>query len=72
MQLIVYWQQRQCKPFAQQRIGNALHTDAAIATIQREAVSVIIVAALMHQPPRPSVLPVVHDRHRLMLRFHCE
>ena len=52
------------EPPAQQRIGNTLHTDTFLPIVQSDTVSVDVVAALMHQPPRSAVLAVIHDRDR--------
>ena len=51
------------EPFANQGIGDALRTDAFLAVVQEQAVSAIIVAALMHQPPSCAVLLVGHVRN---------
>ena len=48
------------KPFADQRVGDALRADTFFAIVQEQAVSAIVVAALMHQPPGRSVLLIGH------------
>ena len=50
------------EPFADQGVGDALRTDAFLAVVQEQAVSAIIVAALMYQPPGRSVLLMGHAR----------
>ena len=63
VQLTVSGQDCVSEPFAQQRIGNALHTYARLPVIQQDAVAVVIVAA---QPPDelsgPAKLLLVHTR----------
>ena len=51
------------EPFANQGIGDALRTDTFLAVVQEQAVSAIIVAALMYQPPSCAVLLVGHVRN---------
>lgn len=48
------------EPFADQRVGDTLWTNTFLAVVQEQAVSAIIVAALMHQPPGRSVLLIGH------------
>ena len=48
------------EPFANQRVGDTLWTNTFLAVVQEQAVSAIIVAALMHQPPGRSVLLIGH------------
>ena len=67
-QFLVQRQHRRPKPPAQQGVGNALDTDTFLSIVQRKAVAAIVIAALMHQPPRPAVLPVVHDGNFFTLR----
>ena len=55
------------EPPAQQRIGNTLHTDTFLPIVQGDTISVDVVAALMHQPPRSAVLAVIHDGDRFSL-----
>lgn len=50
------------EPFADQRVGNALRTNAFLAVIQEQAVSAIVVAATMHQSPGGAVLLIGHVR----------
>ena len=70
-QLPVHWQYRITEPLAQQRIGNALNTDAFLPIIQCKAVAGIVVAAAMYHPPHFAELLVVHHRDRAMRRcFH--
>lgn len=51
------------EPFTEKRIGYALDTDTFLPIVQRDAVTVVIVAALMHQFPHPSVLRIIHNRN---------
>ena len=51
------------KPPAQQRIGNALHTNAFFPIVQQGAVVVTIITALMRQSPGLAVLAVIHSRY---------
>lgn len=60
-QFLVQRQDDGMEPFAQQRVGNALDTDAFFAVIQSNTVAVVVIAALMNQPPCPAILAVVHD-----------
>ena len=70
-QLSVHWQHRSTEPFAQQRIGNALNTDAFLPIVQGKAVAAIVVAAAMYHPPHFAELLVVHHRDGVMgRRFH--
>ena len=70
-QLPVLWQHRITEPLAQQRIGNALNTDAFLPIVQSKAVAAVVVAAFMHQPPRSAILLIVHHRDGVMWhRFH--
>ena len=48
------------EPFANQGVGDALRTDAFLAIVQKQTVSAIIVAALMHKPPGCAVLLIGH------------
>ena len=50
------------EPFANQGVGDALRTDTFLAVVQEQAVSAVIVAALMHQPPGCAVLLIGHAR----------
>ena len=60
-QFLIQRQHRRPEPPAQQGVGNALDTDTFLPIVQRKAVAAIVITALMHQSPRPAVLPVVHD-----------
>ena len=51
------------KPPAQQRIGNALHTNTFFPIVQQGAVAVTIITALMRQSPGLAVLAVIHSRY---------
>ena len=51
------------KPPAQQRIGNALHTNTFFPIVQQEAVAVTVITALMRQTPGLAVLAVIHSRY---------
>src|SRR5699024_3115674 len=51
------------KPPAQQRIGNALHTNTFFPVVKKQAVPVTVIAALMRQLPGLAVLPVIHSRY---------
>ena len=46
VQLTVGGQDCVSEPFAQHRIGNALHTDARFPIIQKDTVAVVVIAAL--------------------------
>ena len=48
------------EPFADQGVGDTLRTDTFLAVVQEQAVSAVIVAALMHQPPGCAVLLIGH------------
>ena len=48
------------EPFADQRVGDTLWADTFFAIIQQQAVSAIVVAAAMYQPPGRPILLVVH------------
>ena len=48
-------------------IGNRLDTDTFLPIVQSDTISVDVVAALMHQPPRSAVLAVIHDGDRFRL-----
>ena len=48
------------EPFANQGIGDALRTNTFLAVVQEQAVSAIVVAALMYQPPGGAVLLAGH------------
>ena len=52
---------------AQQGVGNRLDTDTFLPIVQSDTVSVDVVTALMHQPPRSAVLAVIHDGDRFSL-----
>ena len=58
-QALVQGQHRRPEPLADQRIADALRADTFLPIVQQEAVAVLVVAALMHQPPDGSVLLVV-------------
>lgn len=60
-QLLVQRQHGDPEPLTQQGVGNALHADTFLPIVQRDAVAVVVVAALAHQPPRPAVLRIGHD-----------
>ena len=66
-QFLILRQYRRPKPPAQQGIGNGLDTDTFLSIVQSDTVSVDVVAALMHQPPRSAVLAVIHDGDRFRL-----
>lgn len=66
-QFFVQRQDGDMEPFAQQRVGNALDADAFFAVIQSNTVAVVVIAALMNQPPCPAILAVVHDGNETML-----
>ena len=51
------------KPPAQQRIGNALDAHTFLSIVQKQAVAVTVIAALMRQLPGLAVLPVIHSRY---------
>ena len=42
-------------------------TDTFLPIVQSDTVSVNVVAALMHQPPRSAILAIIHDGDRLSL-----
>ena len=48
-------------------VGNRLGTDTFLPIVQGDTVSVDVVTALMHQPPRSAILAVIHDRDRFSL-----
>ena len=48
------------------RIGNTLDADTFLPIIQKNAVAVIVVAALMHQFTLPAVLRIIHNRNLTM------
>ena len=48
------------EPFADQRIRNALRTDTLLAVVQEQAVSAIVIAALMYQSPGSLILLIDH------------
>src|SRR5699024_2257376 len=48
---------------AQQRIGNALDAHTVLSIVQKQAVPVTVLAALMRQLPGLAVLPVIHSRY---------
>ena len=66
-QFLILRQYRRPKPPAQQGVGNGLDTDTFLPIVQGDTVSVNVVAALMHQPPRSAILAVIHDGDRLSL-----
>ena len=66
-QFLVQRQHRRPEPPAQQGIGNGLDTDTFLPIVQGDTISVDVVAALMHQPPRSAVLAVIHDGDRFSL-----
>ena len=66
-QFSVQRQHRRPEPPAQQGVGNGLDTDTFLPIVQGDTISVDVVAALMHQPPRSAVLAVIHDRDRFSL-----
>ena len=51
------------EPPAQQRIGNALDAHTFLSIVQKQAVPVTVIAALMRQLPGLAVLPVIHSRY---------
>ena len=51
------------KPPAQQRIGNALDAHTFLSIVQKQAVPVTVIAALMRQLPGLAVLLVIHSRY---------
>ena len=60
-QFLILRQHCRPKPPAQQGVGNRLDTDTFLPIVQGDTVSVDVVAALMHQPPRSAILAVIHD-----------
>ena len=66
-QFLILRQYRRSKPPAQQGVGNRLDTDTFLPIVQGDTVSVDVVTALMHQPPRSTVLAVIHDGDRFSL-----
>ena len=50
------------EPPTQQRIGNALNTNAFFAIVQQQTVPIAVVAALPHQLPGLAILWVIHSR----------
>ena len=60
-QLLVQRQHGDPEPLTQQGVGNALNADTFLPVVQRDAVAVVIVAALMYQLPRFAVLRISHD-----------
>ena len=66
-QFLILRQYRRPKPPAQQGVGNRLDTDTFLPIVQSDTVSVNVVAALMHQPPRSAILAIIHDGDRLSL-----
>ena len=66
-QFLILRQYRRPKPPAQQGVGNRLDTDTFLPIVQGDTISVDVVAALMHQPPRSAVLAVIHDGDRFSL-----
>ena len=59
-QLPVKGQDSHTEPAAHEGKGNALDAYARLPVVQQQAVPLVVVTALMHQPPRPPVLAVVH------------
>ena len=52
------------EPFADQRVGNTLWADTFLATVQKQTIPTIIVAAAMYQSAGGAVLLIVHvDNH---------
>ena len=52
------------KPFADQRVSDALRTNTFFAIIQKQTAPAIIMAAAMYQHPGGAVLLIVHvDDH---------
>ena len=71
IQFVIQRQHGGLEPSAQQGIRNTLHANAAIAPIEQQAVPLIVVAALMHQPTSLSMLSMIHDRDIVrLLCFH--
>lgn len=58
------------KPFAQQGVGNTLHTDTFLSIVQRNAAAVVIVAAFMYQLSCPAVLLVAHNKYFILYIHH--
>lgn len=58
------------KPFAQQGVGNTLHTDTFLPIVQRNAAAIVIVAAFMYQLSCPAVLLVAHNRYFVLYIHH--
>ena len=52
-QLPVKGQDSHTEPAAHEGKGNALDAHARLPVVQQQAVPLVIVTALMHQPPRP-------------------
>ena len=61
-QFPVKGQDSHTEPAAHEGMGNALDAHARLPVVQQQAVPLVIVTALMYQPPRPPVLAVVHSR----------
>ena len=60
----VQWQDGGAKPFADQRVSNALWADTFLAVVQKQAAPAVIIAAAMYQSPGGAVLLIVHvDNH---------
>ena len=66
-QFLILRQYRRPKPSAQQGVGNRLDPDTFLPIVQGDTVSVDVVTALMHQPPRSAILALIHDRDRFSL-----
>ena len=66
-QFLILRQYRRPKPPAQQGVGHRLDPDTFLPIVQSDTVSVNVVAALMHQPPRSAILAIIHDGDRLSL-----
>ena len=59
-QLPVKGQDSHTEPAAHEGIGNALDAHARLPVVQKQAVSPVIITALMHKAAGCPVLPVVH------------
>lgn len=69
-QRLVQREDSSAEPFAQQGVGNTLHTDTFLPIVQRNTVAIVIVAAFMYQLSCPAVLPVAHDRYFALYIHH--
>ena len=54
------------EPFAEKRIGNTLDADTFLPVVQKNTVSVIVVAALVYQFTHPAVLRIIHHRNLIV------